>query len=159
MTRFLEALTKSLLTTTQAPTASNITYFVNGLQDYRRLVMQCLEFISFDENSIEVMPHLNFKKDPAGLWLIIRDCIPFSFLKNVLNQEDPTRKNIKSTADLFAFLSSQCKAMKEFERTAKRIENMFSGTAVDQQRKDANVARYPPRSNAHAIANMEDSVN
>jgi len=56
MKRFLEAFTKSLLSTTKAP---NITYFVNGLQDYRCLVMQCLEFI-------DVMPHLNFKKDLAG---------------------------------------------------------------------------------------------
>jgi len=77
--------------------------------------MQCLEFISFDENSSDVMPHLNFKKDPAGLCLIIQDGIPFNFLKNVLK--------------------------------AKRIENIFSGTAG------------PPRSNAHAIANMKDSVD
>jgi len=142
MTRFLKAFTKSLLTATKAPIASNITYFVNGLRDYCRLVMQCLDFISFDDNSVEVMPHLNFKIDPAGLCLIIRDGIPFSFLKNVLSQEDPMRKNIKSTSDLFAFLSAQCKSMKEFERTANRIENMFSGIAVDQQRKGASVARY-----------------
>jgi len=49
--------------------------------------------------------------------------------------------------------------MKEFERTAKRIENLFTGTAADQQRKDANVARYPSRSNIHVISNIPEDIN
>jgi len=49
--------------------------------------------------------------------------------------------------------------MKEFERIAMRIENINTGTAVDQQRKDTNIARYPPRSNIHAISNVPEDTN
>ena len=34
---------------------------------------------------------------------------------------------------------------------AKETENMFTGSSADQQRKDANAARYPTRSMLHAI--------
>ena len=33
---------------------------------------------------------------------------------------------------------------------------MFTGTSADQQRKDANIARYPPRSNLHAIKDSSE---
>ena len=36
---------------------------------------------------------------------------------------------------------------------------MFTGTAVDQQRKDASAARYPSRPNLHAIADSDHQLD
>jgi hypothetical protein len=81
---------------------TNISYFVHSLQDYARKMMRLFEFISFDPSSHKAMPLENFKKDPPGLWLIIQYSIPFSWLKNCLDQYHPDRKNIKSTSTIFA---------------------------------------------------------
>ena len=48
------------------------------------------------------------------------------------------------------------KQLKDQEIIAKETENMFTGTSADQQRKDANIARYPPRSNLHAIKDSSE---
>lgn len=152
MTNFLTIYAGSLFNITKVPTASNISYFVNALQEYRQKIIHLLEFISFDPNAADVMPPDNFKKDPPGLWFIIQEAVPFSWFKNVLNQQDPSRKNIKTTNDVLAYFASQGKELKEFERKAKVIENMFTGTSADQQRKDASAARYPVHSKLHAIA-------
>jgi len=76
-----------------------------------------------------------------------------------LDQHDPSRKNIKTTNDIFAYIHLQCKLLKEQEIAAKRTENMFTGTSADQQRKDASAARYPPRSNIHAIADSSPQLD
>jgi hypothetical protein len=141
MTTFLTKYSSSLCTVTKVPTASNISYFVHSLQDYVRKMMRLLEFISFDPKSIKAMPLENFKKDPPGLWLIIQNSIPFSWLKNCLDQHHPDRKNIKSTSAIFAYINLQCKLLKDQEILAKETENMFTGSSADQQRKDASAAR------------------
>ena len=151
MTTFLIKYSSSLCTVTKVPTAANISYFVHSLQDYVRKMMRLLEFISFDPKSVKAMPLENFKKDPPGLWLIIQNSIPFSWLKNCLDQHHPDRKNIKSTSAIFAYINLQCKLLKDQEILAKETENMFTGTSADQQRKDASAARYPARSTLHAI--------
>jgi hypothetical protein len=151
MITFLTMYSGSLCNVTKVPTASNISYFVHALQDYRRKLVRLLEFISFDPKSVIVMPLENFKKDPPGLWLIIQNSLPFSWLKNCLDQHDPSRKNIKTTNDIFSYINLQCKLLKEQEIAAKQTENMFTGTSADQQRKDASAARYPARSTLHAI--------
>ena len=97
------------------------------------------------------MPLDNFKKDPPGLWLIIQNSLPFSWLKNILDQHDPSRKNIKTTKDLFSYIKVQCKLLKDQEIEAKQTDNMFTGTSADQQRKDASAIRDPARPNIHAI--------
>ena len=96
MTTFLTKYSSSLCTVTKVPTASNISDFVHSLQDYVRKMVRLLELISFDPKSIKAMPLENFKKDPPGLWLIIQNSIPFSWLKNCLDRHHPDRKNIKS---------------------------------------------------------------
>ena len=48
------------------------------------------------------------------------------------------------------------KLLKDQAILAKETENMFTGSSVDQQRKDASAARYPTRSTLHAIL---DSFN
>ena len=113
------------------------------------MFVRLLEFISFDPKSIKAMPLENFKKDPPGLWLIIQNSIPL--LKNCLDQHHPDRKNIKSTSANFAYINLQCKLLKDQEIIAKEIENMFTGSSADQQRKDASAARYPTRSTLHSI--------
>ena len=113
--------------------------------------MRLLEFISFDPKSIKAMPLENFKKDPPGLWLIIQNSIPFSWLKNCLDQHHPDRENIKSTSAIFAYINLQCKLLKDQEILVKETENMFTGSSADQQRKDASAARYPGRSTLHSI--------
>jgi hypothetical protein len=97
------------------------------------------------------MPLDNFKKDPPGLWLIIQNSLPFSWLKNSLDQHDPSRKNITSTKDLFSYIKVQCKLLKDQEIEAKQTDNMFTGTSAEQQRKDASATRDPARPNIHAI--------
>jgi hypothetical protein len=156
MTTFLTKYSSSLCTVTKVPTASDISYFVHSLQDYVRKMMRLLEFISFDPKSIKAMPLENFKKDPPGLWLIIQNSIPFSWLKNCLDQHHPDCKNIKNTSAIFAYINLQCKLLKDQEILAKETENMFTGSSADQQRKDASAARYPGRSTLHAI---QDSFN
>jgi hypothetical protein len=151
MTTFLTKYSSSLCTVTKVPTASNISYFVHSLQDYVRKMMRLREFISFDPKSIKAMPLENFKKDPPGLWLIIQNSIPFSWLKNCLDQHHPDRKNIKSTSAIFAYINLQCKLLKDQEILAKETENMFTGSSADQQRKDASAACYPGRSTLHSI--------
>ena len=78
------------------------------------------------------MPLDNFKK------AIIQNSLPFSWLKNCLDQHDPSRKNIKTTTDIFSYIHLQCKLLKEQEIAAKQTENMFTGTSADQQRKDTS---------------------
>ena len=90
------------------------------------------------------MPLDNFKKDPPGLWLIIQNSLPFSWLKN-------SRKNIKTTKDLFSYIKVQCKLLKDQEIEAKQTDNMYTGTSADQQPKDASATRDPARPNIHAI--------
>ena len=141
----------SLCNVTRVPTASNISHFVHALQDHRRRLVRLLEFISFDPRAVQVMPLDNFKKDPPGLWLIIQNSLPFSWLKNSLDQHDPSRKNITSTKDLFSYIKVQCKLLKDQEIEAKQTDNMFTGTSADQQRKDASATRDPARPNIHAI--------
>ena len=75
----------------------------------------------------------------------------FSWLKNCLDQHDPSRKNIKTTKDLFSYIEVQCKLLKDQEIEAKHTDNMFTGTSVDQQRKDASATRDPARPKIHAI--------
>ena len=94
MITFLTMYSSSLCNVTKVPTASNISYFVHALQDHRRRFIRLLEFKSFDPRAVQVMPLENFKKDPPGLWLIIQNSLPFSWLKNCLDQHDPSRKNI-----------------------------------------------------------------
>jgi hypothetical protein len=77
--------------------------------------------------------------------------IAFPFPGNCLDQHHPYRKNIKSTSAIFAYINLQCKLLKDQEILAKETENMFTGTAADQQRKDASAARYPGCSTLHAI--------
>jgi hypothetical protein len=119
-------------------------------------MVRLLEFITFDPKAVNVMPLDTFKRNPVGLWLIIQDSLPFSWLNNCLNQHDPSRKNIKTTNDLFDYIAAMCKQLKDQEIIAKETENMFTGTSADQQRKDANIARYPPRSNLHAIKDSSE---
>ena len=107
---FLTKYSGSLCTVTKVHTASNISYFVHSHQDYVREMMRLLELISFDPKSIKAMPLENFKKDPPGLWLIIQNSIPFSWLKNCLDQHHPDRKNIKSTSVIFCFSESSVQA-------------------------------------------------
>jgi hypothetical protein len=152
MTNFLTLYTGSLFNITKVPPASNISCFVNALQEYRQKIIHLLEFISFDPDDADVMPPDNFKKDPPGLWFIIQEAVTFSWFKNVLNQQDPSRKNIKTTKDVLAYFASQGKELKEFERKAKEIKNMFTGTSADQQKKDASAARYRVHSKLLAIA-------
>jgi hypothetical protein len=151
MITFLTMYSGSLCNVTKVPTASNISYFVHALQDHRRRLVRLLEFISFDPRAVQVMPLDNFKKDPPGLWLIIQNSLPFSWLKNSLDQHDPSRKNIKTTKDLFSYIKVQCKLLKDQEIEAKQTDNMFTGTSADQQRKDASATRDPARPNIHAI--------
>jgi hypothetical protein len=151
MTTFLTMYSSSLCNVTKVPTASNISYFVHSLQEHRRRLVRLLEFISFDPRAVLVMPLDNFKKDPPGLWLIIQNSLPFSWLKNCLDQHDPSRKNIKTTKDLFSYIKLQCKLLKDQEIEAKQIDNMFTGTPADQQRMDVSAARDPARPNIHAI--------
>ena len=129
MTTFLTIYSGSLCNVTKVPTASNISYFVHALQDLRRRFVRLLECISFDPRAVQVMPLDNFKKDPPGLWLIIQT---FSWLKNCLDKNDPSRKNIKTTNDIFAYIHLQCKLLKEQEIATKQTENMFTGTSGDQ---------------------------
>jgi len=77
--------------------------------------------------------------------------IPFSWLKNCLDQHHPDRKNIKRTSAIFAHINLQCKLLKDQKILAKETENMFTGSSADQQRKDASAARYPTRSTLHSI--------
>ena len=93
---FLTMYSGSLCNVTKVPTASNISYFVHALQDHRRRFVRLIEFISFDPRAVQVMPLVNFKKDPPGLWLIIQNSLPFSWLKNCLDQHDPSRKNCEA---------------------------------------------------------------
>jgi len=151
MITFLTMYSCSLCNVTRVPTASNISHFVHALQDHRRRLVRLLEFISFDPRAVQVMPLDNFKKDPPGLWLIIQNSLPFSWLKNSLDQHDPSRKNITTTKDLFSYIKVQCKLLKEQEIAAKQTDNMFTGTSADQQRKDASATRDPARPNIHAI--------
>ena len=97
------------------------------------------------------MPLDNFKKDPPGLWLIIQNSLPFSWLKNSLDQHDPSRQSIKTTTDLFSYIKHQCKLLKDREIEAKQTDNMFTGISADQQRKDTSATRDPARPNIHAI--------
>ena len=138
MTTFLTTYSSSLCNATKVPTASNISHFVTMVQDHRRRLMRLLEFISFDPRAVQVMPLDNFKKDPPGLWLIIQNSLPFSWLKNCLDQHDPSRKNIKTTKDLFSYIAVQCKLLKDQEIEAKHTDNMFTGTSADQQPQDAS---------------------
>lgn len=55
MTNFIIAYSKSLCNVTKVPTASNISYFVHTLQEFRRKMMQLLEFISFDPKSVHFL--------------------------------------------------------------------------------------------------------
>ena len=151
MITFLTMYSCSLCNVTKVPTASNISYFVHALQDHRRRLVRLLEFISFDPRAVQVMPLDNFKKDPPGLWLIIQNSLPFSWLKNSLDQHDPSRKNIKTTNDIFSYIKQQCKLLKDQEIEAKQTDNMFTGTSADQQRKDTSATRDPARPNIHAI--------
>ena len=153
MITFLTMYSGSLCNVTKVPKASNISYFVHALQDHRRRFVRLLEFISFDPRAVQVMPLENFKKDPPGLWLIIQNSPPFSWLKNCLDQHDPSRKNI------FSYIHLQCKLLKEQEIAAKQTENMFTGTSADQQRKDASAARYPARPNLNAIADSSPQLD
>ena len=89
------------------------------------------------------MPLDNFKKDPPGLWFIIQNSLPFSWLKN-------SRKNIKTTKDIFSYIKLQFKLLKDQEIEAKQTDNMFTGTLADQQRKDVSIAGDPARPNIHA---------
>jgi hypothetical protein len=146
MITFLTMYSGSLCNVTKVPTASNISYFVHALQDHRRKLVRLLEFISFDPKSVIVMPLENFKKDPPGLWLIIQNSLSFSWLKNCLDQHDPSRKNIKTTNDIFSYILSSSSRIKRLLRSRLRIN-----TSADQQRKDASAARYPARPNIHAI--------
>ena len=101
--------------------------------NYVQKMMRLLEFISFDPKSIKAMPLENFMKDSPGLWLIIQNIIPFSWLKNFLDyQHHPDRKNIKSTSAIFAYINLQCKLLKKQEIHAKETENMFIGSSADQ---------------------------
>ena len=151
MTTFLTMYSGSLCNVTKVPSASNISYFVHALQDHRRRLVRLLEFISFDPRAVQVMPLDNFKKDPPGLWLIIQNSLPFSWLKNSLDQHDPSRQSIKTTTDLFSYIKHQCKLLKDQEIEAKRTDNMFTGISADQQRKDTSATRDPARPNIHAI--------
>jgi len=88
-------------------------------------------------------------QEPTGVWLIIQNSLPFLWLKNCLDQHDLSRRNIKTTNDIFSYIHLQL--LKDQEISAKQTENMFTGTSADQQRKDASAARYPVRPNIHAI--------
>ena len=87
--------------------------------------------------------------------LIIFDLVK----KNCLDQHFPSRKNIKTTNDIFAYIHLQCKLLKEQEIAAKQTENMFTGTSADQQRKDDSAARYPARPNIHALADSDPQLD
>ena len=90
-------------------------------------MMRLLEFISFDPKSIKAMPLEHFNKDPPGLWLIIQNSIPFSWLKNC-------RINIiliakTSRVPPLSLLTS--KLLKDQAILAKETENMFTGSEID----------------------------
>ena len=79
--------------------------------------------------------------------------LPFSWLKNCLDQHDP------STTDIFSYIYLQCKLLKDQEIATKQTENMFTGTSADQQRKDVSAARYPASRNIHAIADSSPQLD
>jgi hypothetical protein len=63
MMTFLSKYSGFLCNVTKAPTAANISYFVDSLQDYSRIMMR--RIISFDQNSVEVMTLENVKKSSS----------------------------------------------------------------------------------------------
>ena len=74
--------------------------------------------------------------------------LPFSWLKNCLDQHDP------STTDIFSYIYLQCKLLKDQEIATKQ-----TGTSADQQRKDVSAARYPASPNIHAIADSSPQLD
>ena len=102
--------------------------------------MRLLEFISFDPKSIKAMPLENVKKDPPVLGLIIQSSIPFSWLKNCLDQHHPDHKTSKVPPPSLIILIFSA-ILKDQEILAKETENIFTGSSADQQRKDASAAR------------------
>ena len=143
MITFLTMYSGLLCNVTKVPTAFNINYFVHALQSHQRKLVRLLEFIFFYPRTALAMPLDNFKKDPPGLWFIIQNSLPFSWLKN-------SRKNIKTTKDIFSYIKLQFKLLKDQEIEAKQTDNMFTGTLADQQRKDVSIAGDPARPNIHA---------